>query len=167
MKTGIALSILALTVAIVASGCSQKSSSEEIPAHAKAARLAKEKTSERTTAMAAEKTTCANCGVVVSVREVDVEGQGSGLGVVAGGVAGGLVGNQVGQGTGRDLATVAGIVGGAIAGNTIEKKIKKTRLYDVTVRLENGEERVVRQRPLPGVTAGDKVRIEGNHVVRE
>ncbi|HLZ33927.1 MAG TPA: glycine zipper 2TM domain-containing protein, partial [Nitrospira sp.] len=99
-------------------------------------------------------------------REIDEEGKGSGLGVVAGGVTGGIVGNQVGQGTGRDLATIAGVVGGAIAGNTIEKKIKKTRVYDVTVKMENGEERALRYKTVPGVAAGDKVKIEGGHIVR-
>lgn len=184
--------ILALTSMLALSGCSQKTSDQEIAAKVKAA-LAEERAKEHAGAPvhAAEaaggrthsaaqaklaqaepaapvaKTVCANCGEVISVKEIEQEGKGSGLGVVAGGVAGGLIGNQVGQGTGRDLATVAGVVGGAIAGNTIEKKIKKTKVYDVTVRMENGEERVLRYETAPGIVAGDKVKIEGERVIRQ
>lgn len=114
-----------------------------------------------------QKAICANCGVVVSVKTVEVEGAGSGLGVIAGGVAGGLVGHQIGAGTGKDLATVAGVVGGAFAGNKIEKTMKKSNVYDVTVRMENGEARTLRQTTEPGVAAGDKVRIENDHLVKQ
>lgn len=110
---------------------------------------------------------CANCGVVVSVREIEQAGKGSGLGVIAGGVTGGIVGNQVGQGTGRDLATIAGVVGGAIAGNKIEENVKKTRVYDVTLRMENGESRVLRYSTAPGIVAGDKVRVENGSLIRQ
>ena len=113
------------------------------------------------------KIVCDNCGVVTSVQEIEQAGKGSGLGVVAGGVAGGLAGNQVGNGTGRDLATLAGIVGGAIAGNKIEEKVKKTHVYDVTVKLDNGEERVLRYATAPGVMAGDKIKLEGEQIVRQ
>ena len=110
---------------------------------------------------------CDNCGVVVSVTEVEVEGKGSGLGVIGGGVVGGLLGNQVGQGTGRDLATIAGAVGGAIAGNKIEKQAKKTKSYDIAVKMDSGEELVFRQDTLPVVASGDLVRIENEVVVKK
>lgn len=178
-----AFAILTLISMLAFSGCSQKVSDEEIAAQVKA-ELAKEKAKEHGTREPASETShvthektvqaeserkiaCDNCGEVVSVKEIEQEGKGSGLGVVAGGVTGGLVGNQVGQGTGRDLATIAGIVGGAIAGNKIEENIKKTRIYDVTVRMENGEERVLHYKTAPGVMAGDKVKVEGEHVVRQ
>lgn len=171
--------ILALFSMLAFSGCSPNASSEESGARTKAKATAAKSAPKTTTHLAqansypteplasVNRTNCANCGVVVSVNEIDQEGKGSGLGVVAGGVAGGVIGNQVGNGTGRDLATIAGIVGGAIAGNKIEEKIKKTRVYDVTVKLENGEEHVVRSKTVPGVMAGDKVKIEGEHVVRQ
>lgn len=194
-----AFGILAIISMLAFSGCSQKTSSEEIAAQVKAA-LAEEKAKEQASATPApvpvteaaapkpaartqhvaqaksvqaepaahvQKIACANCGVVISVKEIEQEGKGSGLGVIAGGVTGGLVGNQVGQGTGRDLATIAGLVGGAIAGNKIEENIKKTRVYDVTVKMENGEERVLRYKTAPGVMADDKVKVEGEHVVRQ
>ena len=131
------------------------------------ARPAQARPAQAEAAAPVNKIACANCGVVISVNEVEQEGKGSGLGVIAGGVAGGLVGRQVGQGTGRDLATVAGAVGGAIAGNKIEQNIKKTKVYDVTVKMETGEVRVLRHETAPGVVAGDHVKVEGEHVVKQ
>ncbi len=110
---------------------------------------------------------CDSCGVVVSVKEIEQEGKGSGLGVVAGGLAGGLLGNQVGNGTGRDIATLAGAIGGAFAGNTVEKKIKKSTEYDVAVEMDNGEKRVLRYKTAPGFMAGDKIKLEGDKIVRQ
>jgi outer membrane lipoprotein SlyB len=109
---------------------------------------------------------CANCGVVVAVNMVEVSGKGSGVGVVAGGVVGGLVGNQVGNGTGRDLATLAGVVGGAFAGNAIEKNAKKTKRYDIVVKMEDGSERTFSQATDPALVNGQKVKIENDVVVK-
>ncbi len=109
---------------------------------------------------------CAHCGVVLSVNEIDAEGSGSGMGVVAGGVVGGLLGNQVGAGSGRDLATIAGVVGGAFAGNKVEKMAKKTRSYNIVVKMNSGDERTFNQTAVPNVVSGDKVKIENDVVVR-
>ena len=98
-------------------------------------------------------------------HEIDTEGTGSGLGVVAGGVLGGVLGHQVGGGTGRDLATVAGALGGAYAGNTIEKNPKKSRSYNIDVKMNSGEERTFNQVGAPDVASGDRVKIENNVVV--
>jgi len=186
--------ILALISMVAFSGCTQKAATEANAAQVKSA-IANEKTGEQAPAPVAarqhkstahersapvaqtglaraevappeHKTVCADCGVVVSVKAVEQAGKGSGLGVVAGGVLGGLAGNQVGNGTGRDLATIAGMIGGAIAGNKVEEKVKKTTVYDVTVKLENGQERVLHYKTLPGITAGEKVRVENERVVR-
>ena len=73
--------------------------------------------------------TCAECGVIESVREIDAKGTGSGLGAVGGGVVGGLLGNQVGGGRGKSAMTVVGVVGGALAGNEVEKRVKTTKSY--------------------------------------
>lgn len=113
------------------------------------------------------KPVCANCGVVLAVNVIEEEGKGSGVGVVAGGVVGGLVGNQVGQGTGRDLATFAGVLGGAIAGNKIEKQNKKTKSYDIRVKMDDGSERTYRQATDPGMVKGQNVKIENDVVVKD
>jgi len=109
---------------------------------------------------------CANCAVVLSVKEIEAEGSGSGLGVVAGGVVGGVLGNQVGNGSGRDLATIAGAFGGAFAGNKIEKVAKKTKSYNIVVKMDSGENRTFNQLATPHVVSGDKVKIENNAVVK-
>ena len=102
---------------------------------------------------------CADCGVIESVREVDAKGKGSGLGAVGGAVVGGLLGNQVGAGRGKDAMTVVGAVGGAVAGNEVEKRVKTTKSYDVTVRLHDGTSRVISEASLPTWRIGDKVKI--------
>ena len=102
---------------------------------------------------------CAECGVVESVREIDAKGLGSGLGAVGGGVLGGLLGHQVGAGRGKDVMTVVGVVGGAVAGNEVEKRVKATKSYEVTVRLNDGSSRVISEASLPAWRPGDKVKI--------
>jgi len=102
---------------------------------------------------------CAECGVIESVREIASKGQGSGLGAVGGGVLGGLLGNQVGGGRGQDVMTVVGVVGGAVAGNEVEKRVKATKSYEVTVRLNDGSSRVISEASQPAWRIGEKVKI--------
>ena len=102
---------------------------------------------------------CAECGVIESVREVDAKGKGSGLGAVGGGVLGGLLGNQVGGGRGQDVMTVVGVVGGALAGNEVEKRVKTTKSYEVTVRMSNGTSRVIGTASAPNWHTGDRVKV--------
>jgi outer membrane lipoprotein SlyB len=106
---------------------------------------------------------CAHCGVVESVHEVMVKGKGSGVGAVAGGVVGGAVGNQFGHGNGRAAMTILGALGGGLAGNEIEKRTKAEKFYDITVRMDDGHVRTVRQKSAP--TTGSRVTVE-NNVVR-
>mgnify|MGYP001582867656 CR=1 FL=1 len=114
-----------------------------------------------------KKTVCTTCGIVVSITEVEAEGKGSGLGVVAGGVVGGLLGNQIGNGSGRDLATIAGAIGGAVAGNKIEKNAKKIKQYDITVKMETGETVTFRQDNPPSLSKGDSVKVDGKAVTKK
>jgi len=102
---------------------------------------------------------CTECGVIESIREVTTKGDGSGLGVVGGAVVGGLLGNQVGGGSGKDIATVAGAVGGAVAGNQIEKSVKSTKSYDITVRFEDGSSRVFHEANPSVWRSGDRVKV--------
>ena len=110
-------------------------------------------------ASVATHSTCAECGVIESVREIAAKGQGSGIGAVGGGVLGGLLGNQVGGGRGQDVMTVVGVVGGAVAGNEVEKRVKATKSYEVTVRLDDGSSRVISEASMPTWRTGDKVRL--------
>lgn len=111
--------------------------------------------------------TCANCGVIESIRAVEVKEKTSGLGAVAGGVAGGLLGNQIGSGTTRTVLTVGGAAGGAFAGDAVEGHLKKHTVWRVTVRLEDGSVRTVSQRTQPAFASGDRVRVlEGGTLER-
>lgn len=153
----------------VAAAAKQEVQTEPAPVEKKAAPAAKHQPAGQAAKpepVAALKPICANCGEVVSVTMVEVAGKGSGLGVVAGGVVGGLVGNQVGDGRGKDLATIAGVVGGAFAGNAIEKNAKKTKRYDIVVKMEDGSERTFSQVTDPMLVNGQKVKIENDAVVK-
>lgn len=103
---------------------------------------------------------CANCGTVEAVTPVTRPGKGSGVGVVAGGVAGAVLGNQVGKGDGRTAATILGAVGGGWAGNAIEKNVKKTTVYAVNVRMDDGSTRNFEEGTAPPV--GAKVKVDGS-----
>lgn len=102
---------------------------------------------------------CQNCGVVESVREIAVRGNGSGLGAAGGAVVGGLLGNQVGGGHGKQAMTVVGAIGGALAGNQIEKQARATRSYETTVRMDSGSSRTMTQATQPTWYDGDHVKI--------
>ncbi len=111
--------------------------------------------------------TCANCGVITSIRTIEQAGEASGLGTLAGGIAGAVLGHQIGQGTGRDVATIAGAVGGGYAGHQIERKIKTTTHYEIVVRMEDGSHRTMMQQTQPAFAIGDKVKIVDGALVRD
>ncbi len=117
------------------------------------------------TQVAQSRPRCLDCGVIESVRAVEAKGQGTGLGAVAGGVAGAVLGNQMGNGNGRTVMTLVGAAGGALAGNQIEKSVRTTKHWDVSVRLENGSSRVISLATEPALHPGDHVRIVNNALV--
>jgi outer membrane lipoprotein SlyB len=117
--------------------------------------------------VAAAQQPCLDCGVVESVREVEVKGEGTGLGAVAGGVVGGVLGHQVGSGRGKDVMTVLGAAGGALAGHQVEKKVRSTKHWEVTVRLDGGATRTISMPSQPAWRAGDRVRIVNDAIQPE
>jgi outer membrane lipoprotein SlyB len=102
---------------------------------------------------------CLECGVIETVQEVEVKGAGTGAGAVAGGVAGAVIGNQVGSKKTKTAARIIGAVGGAVIGNAVEKNVRTTKRYDITVRMEDGTLRTLSQPQPPTWRAGDKVRV--------
>jgi outer membrane lipoprotein SlyB len=102
---------------------------------------------------------CRECAVIEDVREVEKAGQASGVGAVGGAVVGGVLGHQVGSGRGKDIATVIGAIGGGVAGHQIEKTVKKTKEYQITVRYEDGTKGMFTQDTPPSWRPGDKVKI--------
>lgn len=107
---------------------------------------------------------CGNCGVVESVRIVEARGQSSGVGAVAGGITGAILGNQVGGGNGRTATTILGAAGGAYLGNEIEKNGKKSLVYRITVRMDDGTYRTVTQHGT-SVSVGERVKVVDGTIV--
>jgi outer membrane lipoprotein SlyB len=110
--------------------------------------------------------TCQDCATVESVREVKQEGEGSGLGAISGGVLGGLLGNQIGGGRGKTVGAVVGAVGGAYAGHEVEKNVRSSKHYEITVHLDDGNTRVFTESQPPSLQRGDRVRISNGQLVR-
>lgn len=108
---------------------------------------------------------CGDCGVVESIRTVENQGQGTGLGAIGGAVVGGILGNQVGRGGGRTAATVVGAGAGAYAGNEIEKNTRTSVSYQVRVRMDDGNVRTFYERSQPALGIGQKVRVNGREIV--
>lgn len=101
---------------------------------------------------------CNNCGTVTAVTPVQVQSQQTNpVGVIAGGLIGGILGNQIGGGDGRKLATVAGAIGGGLAGNEIAKRMDAQTVYNVQVRLDNGQVQTLQLKVAPPV--GQRVQI--------
>jgi outer membrane lipoprotein SlyB len=85
-------------------------------------------------------------GTIVGVRPITLQNdRTSGAGVVAGGAVGGVIGSTVGGGTGRTLAVLGGAILGALAGDAVEERVGKKDGLEITVRLDNGETRVIAQ----------------------
>jgi outer membrane lipoprotein SlyB len=108
---------------------------------------------------------CAACGVVSETKVETRKGHASGLGAVGGAVVGGVLGHQVGGGSGKTAATVIGAVGGGVAGNAIEKNVKETKVWSITVTQKDGSTRTYESATDPALRAGDVVRIEDGHPV--
>ena len=106
-------------------------------------------------------------GQVTSVESVRGEGGSVGKGAILGGIAGAVLGHQVGSGSGKDAATVVGIVGGALIGNEIEKRQQSgPDFIRVAVRFDNGTQRSFDYSQAVDLRVGDRVRVEGDRVVR-
>jgi outer membrane lipoprotein SlyB len=87
--------------------------------------------------------------------------------MVAGGALGGVAGSAVGGGTGRDLAIVGGAILGALVGEKVEQEAGKTNGLEITVRMDNGETRVIAQADDVPISAGQRVQvISGTGVTR-
>ncbi len=102
---------------------------------------------------------CASCGVVESMRTIELRGDASGIGAVTGGVTGAVLGNSMGRGRGNTAMTIIGAAGGALAGNEIEKSMKKRYAYRVTVRMDDGSIRTLSQSTPTAFAVGAKVRL--------
>ena len=103
-------------------------------------------------------------GVVLSTRDVTVEGSQSGLGAAAGGVVGGVAGSHVGKGSGAIVGGVLGAVAGGVAGNAVERGATREGAIEILVQLKSGERRaIVQAKGSETLNPGDAVIIVTNN----
>ncbi|MEW5865107.1 MAG: glycine zipper 2TM domain-containing protein [Pseudomonadota bacterium] len=117
-----------------------------------------EQPAARPSGQTAARATCPDCGVVEAVRAIEQPGEGSWIGTVAGGVGGAVLGSQFGKGSGRTIMTVLGAAGGAYAGREIEKRVRTSTRWEVTVRMDDGTTRTASYDTEPAWRAGERVR---------
>lgn len=113
------------------------------------------------------KKVCYDCGTVASINTVVDPGQASGGGAVGGAILGGVLGHQFGGGKGKKAMTAVGAIGGALAGNAIEKNVRKSQHYEVSVRMEDGSYQTFNYQEVPSLSTGDRVRVQGGQLVRD
>ncbi|CAN5368156.1 hypothetical protein BH10PSE17_BH10PSE17_17860 [soil metagenome] len=111
--------------------------------------------------------TCNSCGKVEAVTWAEKDGRGTGVGAVAGGVIGGLLGHQIGSGHGKTVATVAGAAAGAYGGNRVEENRNSSKIWTVSVRMDDGERRTFSQSTEPSWRVGESVRVVDGHLTSE
>lgn len=106
-------------------------------------------------------------GVIDSIQ-VAQDNRTSGAGAILGGLVGAVAGSQIGSGGGRTAATVAGGVAGAAVGNRVEanRNAGGQELYQINVRMDNGEVRSVTQDSVYDLRVGNRVRIVDGRVYR-
>jgi outer membrane lipoprotein SlyB len=145
------ISIAAIAgLALVVSGCATQSSSSAVY-------RADQTQREQTVRMA----------TVEAVRNVMIQRDSKGIGIIGGAAVGGLAGSSVGGGRGQDIATVLGAIGGLVAGQAIENKANQREGLEITVKYDSGETRVIVQEADVDVKAGDRVRVvSGGGVLR-
>ncbi|MFF7059262.1 glycine zipper 2TM domain-containing protein [Achromobacter spanius] len=125
----------------------------------------------RAAAPAPAKQACQSCGVVETIRQVQVPVKDNSdhlVGTIGGGVVGGVVGNQFGGGSGKTALTVLGAVGGALAGREVERNIRQQQTvthYELTVRMSDGSARQFRSAQPFAFASGDHVRVENNQLL--
>ncbi|ARV20325.1 hypothetical protein AEP_03403 [Curvibacter sp. AEP1-3] len=98
-------------------------------------------------------------GVILSVRNVVVDGSQSGVGAAVGGVVG-AIGGYGGSGVQREaqvLGVLAGVAGAA-AGNALERLSTKEEAVEILVQLKGGDRRaIVQAKGGEQLAAGDAV----------
>jgi outer membrane lipoprotein SlyB len=107
--------------------------------------------------------------VVLSVRNVIVEGNQTGMGGATGAVVGGIAGSTRSSGREQAAIGVLGAVAGAVVGNAIERSATREDAVEILLQMKNGERRAVVQAkagetfnagdPVILVTTGSKTRV--------
>lgn len=138
----VAVSVLAASLTILA-GCANNTASSSVYTYGQA-----------------QQEQVVRYGTVVSVRSVVIQNdRSSGVGTLAGGALGGVAGSAIGGGRGQILTSIGGAILGGLAGNAVENQMGKTQGLEITVRLDNGETRVVAQAADVPLASGQRVQL--------
>ncbi|HEU4852833.1 MAG TPA: glycine zipper 2TM domain-containing protein [Telluria sp.] len=106
-------------------------------------------------------------GTIDSITVTRGSGSSGAAGAVVGGVVGGLLGNQVGSGSGRTAATAAGAIAGAMVGKEVQENRAGDRdMYQVSIRMDNGDYRTVVQDSVYDLRVGNRVRVVDGRAYR-
>lgn len=134
---------LAVSPLVFLAGCANKSASSNVYTYGQAQR-------EQIVRM----------GTVISSRPIIIQDeQSSGVGMGAGAAIGGVAASTIGGGRGQTLATIGGALLGGLLGNAIENRVGKTDGLEITVRLDNGETRVIAQEADIQFVPGQRVQL--------
>ncbi len=106
-------------------------------------------------------------GIIVGVRDIQVERKEkldeNTAGLIGGGLAGGVLGTQFGGGRGQLATTALGALAGAAGGALLQKELEKQEGIEYSVELTNGEIRTVVQGPEPRLSNGQNVLVMVSH----
>ena len=106
-------------------------------------------------------------GVILSVREVEIKGTGSGVGAAAGATAGGLAGSTLGGNTAtRALGALGGAVVGGLVGHATENLISGGTASEFLIQPDKGEPYAIVQVNDQELKAGERVLIMDSGKVR-
>ena len=106
-------------------------------------------------------------GVILSVREVEIKGTGSGVGAAAGATAGGLAGSTLGGNTAtRALGALGGAVVGGLVGHATENLITGGTASEFIIQPDKGEPYAIVQVNDQELKAGERVLIMDSGKVR-
>jgi outer membrane lipoprotein SlyB len=88
---------------------------------------------------AAGRSMAVESGEVIGVRDVQISGRNTIIGVGGGGLVGNAAGSGIGKGAGSTIASAAGAVGGAIMGEAVEEAATRRNAQEITIKLHSGD----------------------------
>ena len=84
--------------------------------------------------------TAVSYGVIVSMRAVNVQGGGSGIGTFGGAAAGGMAGSFIGGDIRSNIiAAIGGAIIGGIAGTAVESSVSRGNAVEFIIREDSGQ----------------------------
>ena len=105
-------------------------------------------------------------GVIESVKEVEQKGENPIAGPIVGGIAGAVLGHQFGEGRGKTVSTAVGAGAGILGGKVIEQKVRATKHWETTVRLDDGSTKTISSESQPAWHAGERVRLLDGQILK-